>query len=89
MMANNYILTYEFEDTQPQKSEITIYETMLEQEDCLKIQEDEFHIPKPNLPTRDDGKYGCSFIIEPEVELIRYYITIKFLIFVVWQILIN
>lgn len=76
-MANNYILTYEFEDIQPQISEVTIYETMLEQEDCLKIQDDEFHIPKPNLPTQDDGKYGRSFIIDPEVEL-RYYITKSF-----------
>jgi len=73
-MANNDILTYEFEDIQPQISEITIYETMLEQEDCLKIQDDEFHIPKPSLPTQGDGKYGRSFIIDQEVEL-RYYIN--------------
>lgn len=37
---------------------------MLEQEDCLKIQENEFHIPQPNLSTR-----GYSFKIDPENEL--------------------
>jgi hypothetical protein len=74
MMASNYILHYELENVQPAQSlgsKITIYETMLDQEDCLKIQDDEFHIPKPILQTRDYGKYGFSFTIESEEE-IRY-----------------
>ncbi|CAB4409762.1 unnamed protein product [Rhizophagus irregularis] len=57
-------LTYELDTIQPAQLQITIYETMLEQEDCLKIQENEFHIPQPNLPTR-----GYSFKIDPENEL--------------------
>lgn len=64
-----YNLTYELDTIQPAQLQITIYETMLEQEDCLKIQEDEFHTPQPNLPTRVDGKYGYSFKIDLENEL--------------------
>ncbi|GBB87958.1 hypothetical protein RclHR1_14460001 [Rhizophagus clarus] len=62
-------LTYELDTIQPAQLQITIYETMLEQEDCLKIQEDEFHIPQPNLPARVDGKFSYSFKIDLENEL--------------------
>ena len=68
-MSKDYILEYELESIQPAQLQITIYETMLEQSDCLKIQEDEFHIPRPNLPPRSDEKYGYSFTIDPDNEL--------------------
>ncbi|CAG8640440.1 7688_t:CDS:2, partial [Funneliformis mosseae] len=62
-------INYELDTVQPERLQITIYETVLEQEDCLKIQEDEFHIPNPELSTRANGKDSYSFTINPENEL--------------------
>ncbi|CAG8491773.1 7035_t:CDS:10 [Funneliformis caledonium] len=56
----NYTINYELDTVQPERLQITIYETVLEQEDCLKIQEDEFHIPNPKLSTRANGKYDLT-----------------------------
>ncbi|CAG8724881.1 597_t:CDS:2, partial [Funneliformis mosseae] len=66
---DGYTINYELDTVQPARLQITIYETVLEQEDCLKIQEDEFHVPNPELSTRANGKYGYSFTINPENEL--------------------
>ncbi|CAI2161648.1 17233_t:CDS:10, partial [Funneliformis geosporum] len=56
----NFTINYELDTVQPARLQITIYETMLEQEDCLKIQEDEFHIPKPKLSTPANGQYDLT-----------------------------
>ncbi len=45
---------------------------MYEQEDGLKIQEDEYHISHPVLQIQNRGRYDYSFMIDPEIHELKY-----------------
>ncbi|GES77127.1 hypothetical protein GLOIN_2v1781563 [Rhizophagus clarus] len=68
MILTGYRFHHEFETTQPNQLQITIYETSLEQADTLQLQEEEFHVPNPTLPSHyNRGQYGTSFHLDPQV----------------------
>ena len=68
LFNSGYRFHHEIETTQPNQLEITIYETLLEQTDTLQLQEDEFYIPNPTLPSHHSrGQYGTSFHLDSQV----------------------
>jgi hypothetical protein len=68
LISNGYRFYHEIETTQPSQLQITIYETTLEQTDTLRLQEDEFHVPNPILPSNySRGQFGTSFHLDPQV----------------------
>ncbi|RGB38368.1 hypothetical protein C1646_755794 [Rhizophagus diaphanus] len=59
----------EFENiemAQPNQTQISIYETSLEQADTHQLQEDE-HVPNLTLTSHYSGQYGTSFHLDPQV----------------------
>ncbi|CAG8499822.1 1587_t:CDS:10 [Acaulospora colombiana] len=58
-------MTFEVETTQPDKLQITVYETSLDQSDIFRLQEDETYIPKP-IFSSSGGNVGISFHVDPE-----------------------
>ncbi|CAG8497592.1 11333_t:CDS:10 [Acaulospora morrowiae] len=63
--AVGFRLTYEFETTNPDQLHITIYETSWDQSDSFRLQEDEYHVPKPILSAR--GNAGISLYVDYDV----------------------
>ncbi|CAG8435119.1 7457_t:CDS:10, partial [Funneliformis mosseae] len=61
--SKSFRLNFEFETTQPNQLQISIYETSLDQSDTLQIQNDGLHIP--NL--HPNNQYGTTFQIDPAI----------------------
>ncbi|GBC07438.1 hypothetical protein RclHR1_07470003 [Rhizophagus clarus] len=88
ILFSGYRLHHDIETTQPNQLQITIYETSLDQADTLQLQDDEFHVPKPTLPSRyGHVQYGTSFHLDPQVydfRKISQFDNHKFLL-VLWN----
>ncbi|CAG8438292.1 8031_t:CDS:10 [Funneliformis caledonium] len=61
--GKSFRLNFEFETTQPNQLQISIYETSLDQSDTLQIQNDEFHIPT----LHPNNQNGATFQIDPAI----------------------
>jgi len=61
--SKSFRLNFEFETTQPNQLQISIYETSLDQSDTLHIQNDELHIPT----LHPNNQYGTTFQIDPAI----------------------
>ncbi|EXX65355.1 hypothetical protein RirG_134120 [Rhizophagus irregularis DAOM 197198w] len=71
---------------QPNQTQISIYETSLEQADTHQLQEDE-HVPNLTLTSHYSGQYGTSFHLDPQVydfRKISQFDNHKFLL-VLWN----
>ncbi|CAG8485102.1 8847_t:CDS:10 [Acaulospora morrowiae] len=64
--SSGFRVTYELETTKPDQLRITIYETSWDQSDNFRLQEDEYHVPKPTL-SDSRGNAGISFYVDPEI----------------------
>ncbi|GBC20093.1 uncharacterized protein OCT59_006574 [Rhizophagus irregularis] len=83
---NYFIINYEIEMAQPNQTQISIYETSLEQADTHQLQEDE-HVPNLTLTSHYSGQYGTSFHLDPQVYDFRKLLQFdnhKFLL-VLWN----
>ncbi|PKY13750.1 hypothetical protein RhiirB3_425628 [Rhizophagus irregularis] len=83
---NYFIINYEIEMAQPNQTQISIYETSLEQADIHQLQEDE-HVPNLTLTSHYSGQYGTSFHLDPQVydfRKISQFDNHKFLL-VLWN----